>query len=215
MNIGKKRNILIVLLFALAIAVVGGVLASYNSIASVQNRLNTKDSSVTLNEIFNPSDQWVPGETKQKEVSFGNVGESDQVVRFKVSEIWYDNKGTSDDLTDDSEWTYSGSYDPLPAVINYTSEITGTNASWVRIGDYYYYNKILAPGESTPIVIESVTFSNLISNSGPGAVDDFSDKRYSLTVQLETMNVNTTETIAGWNMTFTSNGDTLTWSTVS
>lgn len=208
----KKRYLLLPVVFALALGVIGGTWASYHSSLDVQNRLATQESGVTLKEVFNPSDQWVPGEDKQKEIYFGNVGEADQVIRFKITEAWYDNKGTPDNLADDVLWNYTGTYDPLPAVVNYTSEIKGPNAAWVKKGDYYYYTKVLTAGSDTPLVIDSVSFSNAISNAGPGAPDDFSNKRYSLSVQMETLDVNTTETIAGWGMSFTQNGSSLTWS---
>jgi alternate signal-mediated exported protein len=212
---GKRGRIVLLLIFALAVGAVGGTWASYyHTSKNVQNRLTTRESGVTLKEVFNPADQWVPGEDKQKEVSFGNIGQSDQVIRFKTTEIWYDNNGTPGSLNDDVPWAYTGTYDPQPAVIHYTSEVTGLNAAWVKIGDYYYYKKILAAETDTPLVIDSVSFSSAISNAGPGAPDDFSNKRYSLSVQMESLDVNTIETAAGWNMTFSQSGNALTWSTV-
>ena len=32
--------------------------------------------------------------------------------------------------------------------------------SWTKVGDYYYYNYKLAPGESTTSFLESVTFNS-------------------------------------------------------
>lgn len=212
MKTRKKRYHILLALLCLELGAVGGTWAYYHSGSDVVNRLTTLESGVTLKEIFNPADQWVAGESKQKEVSFGNTGDASQVIRFKVTEAWYDNKGSPGDLTDDTPWTYKGTYSPAPAVVHYTGEVAGSSPSWVKADGYYYYTKVLGKGETTPPVIDKVAFSSAISNGGPGAADDFSGKRYSLTVQLESLDVNPKETMAGWKMTFTRNGDRLTWS---
>ena len=215
----KKRKKKILPLLVLSVSVIGTILggtyAYYASVSDVQNQMITKGSEVFLRELFNKDDYWVPGETKEKAVSFGNQSDLDQVIRFKVTEKWYDNKGTPANLSDDTVWTPVGTYSPPPVVINWTSEVTG--GTWVKIGDWYYYTKVFASGSKssptlTPDVISSVTFSPSISNAGPGAVDDFSDKRYSLLVEMETLDVNTDMTKEAWHMTFLESGSNLTWS---
>lgn len=213
----KKRNKIVfslLLVLVIILSAIGGTTAFkyYAENSDVINRMETKGSSSALKEIFNPSDLWVPGETKQKEVSFANTGEQDQVLRFKAYEAWFDNKGTPNDITDDALWSWTGDYSPAPATINWTSEITGPSATWVKIGNYYYYNKVLSVGATTPRVTNSVTFSNKISNDCPGAENDFSNKRYSLTFEMETLSVNTVETTAAWGVTFTKSGNNLVWS---
>ena len=217
----KKRWIHIVLLLFLAAGVavptIAGTYSYYTSSSDAQNRIITKGSGVYLQEVFNPDDLWLPGETKKKEVHFGNHSELDQVIRFKVTEAWYDNNGTPDDLSDDillpATW-WAGSYSPAPAVINWTTEITG-GVEWVKIENWYYYTKILTKaGGGNPVtlpVINSVTFSNVISNAGPGALDDFSDKRYSLTIQMESLDVSTIMTTEAWGVAFSESGGRLTW----
>ena len=200
----KKRHFLLLLVFVLALGMVGGALAYYQSTLHVQNRLTTKESGVTMKEIFNPADQWVPGETKQKEVSFGNVGLVDQVIRFRVIEKWSTNSGTA--------WTYQGSYSPPPVTIHYTAAVA---ADWSEIDGWYYYKKPLKPGGEEPRVIDQLSFSKALANGGYSSVDDFSDKRYSLTVEMEALDVNSAETQAAWQMTFTQSGNTLTWRSAS
>ncbi|MDD4849240.1 MAG: BsaA family SipW-dependent biofilm matrix protein [Gemmiger sp.] len=209
----KKRHLLLLVAMVFALGAVGGSWAYYTSANKADNRLVTLESGVVLKEIFNPADQWVAGEAKQKEVAFGNVGQADQVVRFKVVEKWFNNNGTPNNLADDTVWVPKGTYTPQPVIIDYTSEIFGPNQTWVKGADgWYYYKKVLAVGATTPLVIKSVSFSKDISNAGPGAVDDFSNKRYSLTVEMETVNVSTLETSAAWGMNFTLSGGTLNWS---
>lgn len=220
--IKKQRKTWLWLLLAavLLIAGIGGSYAYYTSGTDVRNQVITKGSEVFLQEVFNKDDLWLPGETKEKKVHFGNQSKKDQVIRFRVTEAWYDNQGTPDHLAGDIEWfpPPAGTYTPEPAVINWTSEVTG-GTTWVKHGDWYYYTKILKAADDdsttyTSDVISSVTFSPAISNAGPGAIDDFSDKRYSLTVQMESLDVNTNMTAEAWNINFSESGDTLTWATL-
>lgn len=207
----KKRYCVLLLFLCLGLGVIGNTWTYYHSSIDAANKMVTLKSGVTLKELFNPADQWVPGEGKKKSVSFGNAGEADQVIRFKVTEAWYDNKGSPENLADDVPWTYKGTYSPAPAVIHYTGEVLGNSPTWVKYGDYYYYTKVLGRGKTTPLVIDGVAFSSAISNAGPGAPDDFSGKRYSLSVKMESLNVNPAETSGGWKMTFIRNGDRLIW----
>lgn len=196
---------------------IGGSYAYYSAVSDARNQVITKGSEVFLQEVFNKDDQWLPGETKKKAVHFGNQGGRDQVIRFQVIEAWYDNKGTPGNLADDVLWNYTGSYSPKPAQINWTSEVTGGTV-WKKIGNWYYYTKVLKAASAgstvyTPDVISGVTFSPALSNAGPGAREDFSNKRYSLTIQMESLDVNTDITKEAWKMTFTQAGGALTWST--
>ncbi|MCL1895352.1 MAG: hypothetical protein FWG03_02260 [Clostridiales bacterium] len=159
----------------------------YSPNVGVKNMLITKGSEVCLLELFDPDDQWLAGETKKKEVWFGNHCELDQVIRFKADTAWADASG--------SPWAYTGTYNPEPIVIGWTSEVTGavTPATWTKVGDYYYYNRILekqsgsSPTE-TAAVISSVTFSTALSN-GEYYGDDFSDKTCKLTICMEALSV--------------------------
>ncbi len=208
----KKFALPLILVSVVAFSAIGTTWALYASSGDVTNRITTLKSGVTLKEIFNPADQWVPGETKQKEVYFGNSGEAKQIIRFKVTEKWYDNNGTPDRLYDDNEWTYTGTYNPPPATIHFTQSL---ETDWVKIDDYYYYTKILDVGADTPRVIDNVQFSNEINNGGYNEEEDFSNKRYALTVHLEALNVNTSESLAAWGMTFTENNSKLNWTKVN
>ena len=214
-NIRKLNALLLALLALMTLGLVGTTYAFYTSSAGVENMLITKGSEVFLQEYFSPDDLWVAGETKTKEVWFGNQSELDQVIRFKVKEEWFDNNGTPGDLTDDTPWTWSGTYSPSPAVLNWTSEITGGTPTWTKIGDYYYYNKVLekqsgsSPTETLP-VLSSVTFSSALANN-PSFGDDFSDKACRITIEMEALDVNTAFTQDAWKTTFSQSGTTLTW----
>ena len=185
-------------------------LAFFTSSDKLDNKLRTVGSEVYLLELFHPDDLWLPGETKDKVVSFGNWQKTDQVIRFKVKTEWIDEDGFP--------WAYTGNYTPDPIVINWTEEISGgTKATWIKIGDYYYYKKVLLQREGVhptelPPVMESVTFSDELSNDNSHS-EDFSNKTCRLYVEMETLNVNPDITAEAWNVTFTQEGTFLKWVT--
>ena len=212
------NGVLVCLILLMTLGVCVGTYAFYTASTDVQNRIKAGDSEVYLQELFSPDDLWLAGETKTKEVVFGNQGESDQVIRFKVTVEWYDNNGTPNNLSDDIPWAYVGTYSPEPVVINFTSEITGLSATWTKIGDYYYYNNVLAgqsgssPTETLP-VIDSVTFSNAISNAEYEFGDDFSNKAVKITVEMQALRVDKSIIEDAWTgVVFTPGaGGAITW----
>ena len=211
MNMIRKypTGVLFLLLALAAFCLAGAVYALFTTSVGSQNELATKSSEVYLQEYFSPGDLWVAGETRDKQVWFGNEDDQPCVIRFKTTTEWFDN---------DTAWSYSGVYDPEPATINWTEEITGSEPAWTKIGDYYYYNKALAgktmlgPGE-TPPVIESVTFSPALSNSAYGG-DDFSNKSCRITVRMESLAVNLAHTVKAWGVSFTQEEKSFVWSSV-
>ena len=210
-------NALIVLVITvLLLGAAGSTYAYYTSTENINNGLITQGSEVYLAERFSPNDRWLPGETKDKEVHFGNQYNLDQVIRFKVTTEWFDDSGTPLDPSDDTPWIYTGSYTPSPATLNWTTEITGPGATWTQIGGYYYYNKVLEKGSlasptTTPPVLASVTFSPALSND-TGHAEDFSNKVCRITVHMESLDVDTTVTNAAWGVNFTGSGAALSWS---
>lgn len=191
----RKKYFLFLLAAVLVLGAVGGTLGYYKNSAGVTNRISTKESGVTLREVFNPADHWLPGETKEKKVSFSNSGDVPQVIRFQYTGKWSDSSGT-----------------PLPEPAVPPTVNLADTGNWEEIDGWYYYKKVLQPNDVTANVIESVTFDKSLTNGGYDGKADYSDKRYTLTVTVESLSANTTETVAGWHMTFTDSGGTLTWS---
>lgn len=190
----RKKYFLFLLAAVLVLGAVGGTLGYYKNSAGVTNRISTKESGVTLREVFNPADHWLPGETKEKQVSFSNSGDVPQVIRFQYTGKWSDSSGT-----------------PLPGLtVQPTVNLAGTG-NWEEIDGWYYYKKVLQPNDVTANVIKSVTFDASLTNGGYDGKTDYSGKRYTLTVTVESLSANATETAAGWHMTFTDSGGTLTW----
>lgn len=190
----RKKYFLFLLAAVLVLGAVGGTLGYYKNSAGVTNCISTKESGVTLREVFNPADHWLPGETKEKQVSFSNSGDVPQVIRFQYTGKWSDSSGT-----------------PLPGLTVQPTVHLANTGNWEEIDGWYYYKKVLQPNDVTANVIKSVTFDASLTNGGYDGKADYSGKRYTLTVTVESLSANTTETVAGWHMTFTDSGGTLTW----
>lgn len=198
----KKRHFLLLLVIVLLLSAVSSTWGYHKTASPVVNRISTKKSGVTMREVFNPADKWLPGETKEKQVSFSNSGELPQVIRFKCESTW-------------SESTLNGITDA--PVLNLSLQPTiqfSDRENWLQVGEWYYYKKTLQPGETTPDAISAVKFGSELTNGGyDDGKEDYSNKRYTLTVIMEALDVNQIETEADWGMTFTAADDgALTWS---
>jgi hypothetical protein len=188
----RKAKLIISCLCFMTLAIaMGTTLAFYsNRGGTIENVMSTKGSSVYLQELFNPEDYWLAGETKQKELMFGNQGERDQVIRFRIELQWINSSG--------------GALEPIteaPVEIKWAEALT---EEWVRFIDdngWYYYEKILPAGGETAAVMESVTFSTKLSNDKQ--VEDFTHATYQIVVYMEALDVDSVITQAKWEKTFT------------
>lgn len=172
----KSKNIL--LLFALALlALIGATIAYYTSQQTFDNELSVKEPGVAVIEKFNPADHWVPGEEKIKEVWFTNTGQMDMLLRFHVETKWADGKKPN------------GATDADAAACIQLNQKDSFAANFVSFTEnsrtYYYYKKVLKPGESTTRVLDSVTFSSNISNDTHGM--DYSDSQVNIAIIGETI----------------------------
>ena len=172
---------------------VGAIMAFYsNKGGELSNVLITKGSSVHLQELFNPEDYWLPGETKQKELNFGNEGERDQVLRFRMELQWQDMDGEI--------WIPKTEN---PVQINRVSAFEEEWESFPEDNGWYYYKKVLPAGSETAKVMDSVTFSENLSNDNQG--EDFTNTTYRIMIYMEAVNVDSVITAEKWGKTFTGN----------
>lgn len=184
----------------LAIFLVGGAYAYYSESLSFANPFHTGVPGVSLVEKFNPTDQWVAGEKKEKIVWFTNEGTLDVLVRFKPVIEW---KAGSDDISDKVA---------QDAITLNWSETFGDQ--WIKKGDYYYYKKVLKPGTQTDSVLESVTFSKDLSNDGHNGID-YSATQCNVDIQMESIVADLDEA-AKWEMKPGISADgTVSWEKVS
>ena len=197
----KKKHFLLLLVIVLPLSAVSSTWGYHKTASPVVNRISTKKSGVTMREVFNPADKWLPGETKEKQVSFSNSGELPQVIRFKCESAW--SVSALNGIADAPVLTLS-----LQPTIQFSD-----TENWQQVGEWYYYKKALQPSAVTENAISAVKFGSELTNGGYDGKEDYSNKRYTLTVIMEALDVNQIETEAGWGMTFTAAADgVLTWS---
>ena len=215
----NKKTIIFLLLIAI-ISVIGLTIAYFAGSTSIENTFTTKSNITKYTESFVSPDNWLPGDTTEKTLIAKNMGDIDQAVRIRVDESWItDNGGTLNGWIhpDGSKSTHSTeielSTDERVALLNLTN-----TSDWTKVGNYYYYNYKLAPGESTSSFLESVTFnpktklddtcSSSIS-SGTRTItcnssgSDYDDATYTLTLTIETVQYNKYATAWGTGNTVT------------
>lgn len=157
--------------FALiAVLMVGSTLAYFRSSYGIENKLKTADAKVYLNEKFDPNDQWLPGEEKQKEVRFGNEGWISSVLRVKFMPIIEKADGSQEVISADL------------LQLNFIENMAET---WEKHGDWYYYKKVLAPSEMSEVTLKSVTLSDQIGNDEHGISRDYSSEIFDVQIKSE------------------------------
>ena len=187
----KAKLIMSCICFMTLAIAVGETLAFYNNRGgTIENIMSTKRSSVYLQELFNPEDYWLAGETKQKELKFGNQGERDQVIRFRIELQWISSSGVVlEPITEE------------PVEIKWAEALSEEWAEFAGDNDWYYYEKILPAGGETDAVMESVKFSSRLSNDKQ--VEDFTHATYQIVIYMEALDVDSVITQAKWGKTFT------------
>ena len=196
----KKKSKKILLIFGLlSLLVIGGTMAYFQKSESIDNKFKSAEAKVYLNEKFDPNDEWVPGEEKQKEVRFGNEGKIAAVLRVKFIPVLKLKNGT-----EDSEAAKG-------FLLNFVDDFT---QNWTEKDGWYYYNKVLSPEELTDITLKSVTISDAIGNDEHRIVTDYSGASYDVKIEGELLQASLATEAARymkWGMTPTVTGETVTW----
>ena len=187
----KQRKSVIALLLVAIIGIVGLTFAYFANSTEVENIFTTKEYGTTYTEQFVSPDNWLPGDTTNKTITATNTGQVDQAVRISLSQEWVSHNGDTLALSKNGV---------TAAVLNLAN-----TSDWTKVGDYYYYNYKLAPGETTTSFLESVTFNKDIElddtctesvNNGVRTIscnssgDDYDNATYTLTLTIETVQYN-------------------------
>ena len=156
-----KRKILILSVLVICLAMIAaGSLAYYTADTKAHNVITTGDVAIRLNEWadeartekFERPVGVMPGTEVTKIVEVENVGTGSAWVRVELTvEVW---------MGDEYE-------EELPAehVHLMYGDTAGCNTTDWRYQDgYYYYNKPLAPGETTEPLFTSVAFDDQMGN---------------------------------------------------
>lgn len=152
----KKLKVKTILLAAAlwVTAAVGGTFAWQEWELSVTNELKAHDTQVEVEEDFQSYDH--------KKVGFKNTGTSSVFLRVCYSESW---KADENLLPNTVTKTVDSEKKQVPVAIKKWTEFwpeqednkSTENDEWVRIGDWYYYKKVLKAGTSTNLILNKVS----------------------------------------------------------
>lgn len=181
--------IIITLLFTV------GTIAFFTDDGSAQNFLFVKQLDVNLVDIFDKIQYTLPGDTINKDVYMENLGEIEAVIRMRLEPSW--NPATD---------ALGNSLDINAVTINYGASME----DWTLIGGWYYYNKILSPGEQTSLLVDSIKLE-AVSNDIHDV--DYSNASYVLDVFGGSLQAIVESTQDNWGVTYTIDVDgSLIWS---
>lgn len=160
-----KRKILLVSALVICMAVsITGTLAYYQVETQAHNVITTGSVDIRLQEWadeektvpFKDPDGIMPGTSVTKIAEVKNTGKSDAWVRVRI------NTTVTRKISDNESVLLDAS--GIGLNLNETS--------WVKNGDNYYYQKVLAPGETTEPLLRSVSFDQTMGNDYAGVQVD-------------------------------------------
>ena len=198
----KKYKRIFLLVSVCVMLIVSGVLAFFSGSMTATNPFSVGEAGVYLKETFDVDDKWVPGEEKKKTVYFGNDSDMDIVIRAKFTPTLKLKSGET--VTDTA--VLSG------FCLNYTDTFPN---EWEKGDDgWYYYKKVLVPGEKTGETLMSVTMSNSIGNDVHGIQTDYSNSQLDVNVVCEAILAAISENnvdIQDWDYYPLVNGTNVSW----
>lgn len=153
-----KNKLFVIAIAALVLATLAaGSLAYFSDETTTHNVITSGGVTIELNEWADeaktepfPVKEGVggvmPGQTVTKIAEITNTGAGDAWVRVKI--------------TTAIELARGVNAEPDLSLVQLALNTT----DWTKQGEYYYYNKSLAPGQTTAPLLESVTFSADMGN---------------------------------------------------
>ena len=188
----KNKSLVFVFMLLLLIGI-GGSFAYYYSEVVIPNEFKAKTYNVTIEEVFNNT--W-----GTKEVSFVNNESTNAsvVLRFNYNEKW---RKTENGVTNSLSNTIGG-----VSVVDKTWTSAFTN-DFVKIGDWYYYKKVLNALERVQVLSSISKNTTLIASSG----EPYDDYDYELDFNFEAIQASGEAISDIWGKTVTIEGSNVTW----
>ena len=160
------------------------VVALWQSNFSVENRFPIEHLDVSIEEEFNPPENW-DGSPVVKKAVFKNEGTIPAVVRVQIVE----NFNLNDKLLSTK---YTDAQNAEKDIVEKT-----LSKDWHKNGDWYYYNKILDSNESTSPFLDGIKYEpslpDIVKDSIKGAT-------YELSLIQEHVSIYDTSLIKVWNL---------------
>ena len=207
-----KKSIIVISCILLLLVTVGTTLALvFTNTDPVENTFNPSKVSCAVVEDNNSAvegdestieveNSTVNNVTVKKGVKIKNTGDTDAFIRVAVVVNWMSADGKK-------VWAVD------PVLAQYATDLKGeyfiefnTNSNWIQGADgYWYYTKSVAPGASTPNLINTAYLMNGVT--GPKGTDGM---QYYLSIEIVASAIQSTPTdvVKGeWGVTVNSNGE--------
>lgn len=190
-----RKTSIIALVALLVVALVGTTIAYWSQKSTIENPFSTGEQyGSTIVEKFTPKDgeDWLPGVKVPKNVTVSNDGDTDILVRAKLTETWTRKNGTDPYISLEGVPVYN------PGQTNKTDGLTtddqsvvqknfAHNGRWTepQADGWCYYKTNLTKGNETAPWLESVELVKDIDMGAPinafyVAIKDPADKWYKL-----------------------------------
>lgn len=207
----KTKRKTLLMIGCISLLLIGVCYAIWSGSINHTNRLKADNLSAEIQETFKQESE--PSGTVQKKVSFKNNGTSAAFLRVSYAETW--------ECTEDGENVLLNNQVNGSDVAskNWENGFGKNSNLWTKGDDgWFYYNRVLEPGESTANILEEVSFP---SYSGDYA--SYKDAKYRLYFRMELLqlsdsnstlnsdevNQNATKTVFGREAVVT--GDLVEW----
>lgn len=154
---GYQRKLRVALRILAAVVCLGAGVAAYaawRAEGRTVNRVTLATVTGQIEEEYEQNTKVYPGGRVNKKVEVENTGSTDAVVRVQTEVVWGD-------------WIDQAFYPDvsLPTenvVIEYNTD------DWILYDGFYYYKKVLAPGERSTPLMESFSLSGETGNAYAG-----------------------------------------------
>lgn len=180
----KKKKIILLII----VLVIGFTYVMFNASSILLQVFEKSKYQTEVIDNYINADNWLPGNTIEKEIYVKNKGDVDVAVRVFFEEEWISKNGKK----------LSGfQNDNKAALINLANP-----DDWIKIGDYYYYRHKLKVNEETSNFIDSVTFNvkieaesgcikqyegNIIKTICSSSNNGYAGAKYKLSVTVDTI----------------------------
>lgn len=147
-----KRKLFLACILVICLSILTtGTLAYFTSKQTAHNIITTSGVDIKLNEWdengeeFKDLDGILPGAEVTKIVEVENVGPAPVWVRVSITKTFDIQEGD-------------------PELLHLDLNLSDKEDGWTQQGDYFYYNKALAPGEVTSALFTTVIFDKTMGN---------------------------------------------------
>ena len=152
----KNKKPIIALGALAVIGLIAGTIAYFTSEATFDNEFQTALYRTRSTETFEAPSNWLPGQTIDKTLVTRNEGNISVAVRVKMTEKWeVPDSNSASGYSEASQAVINNLKTKLaanPDAANNTDLVIiglDNQTDWIKSGDYYYFNRELAPVEGT------------------------------------------------------------------